>query len=126
MRAKPAILALTALALALSAPAFAEPAFAKGGDSNERSPVGQAVDGVKEGGRAIGHGARDATTAIGHGTRDAVHAVGDTCGDGVFRSRFLRVVLEQQHRAPSTVFTPKGQPNLRRTWPQGHVKGGNK
>lgn len=81
MPAKPAILALTALTLALSAPALTRHAFAKDGDNNERSPVGQAVDGVKEGGRTIGHGVRDTTKAIGHGTRDAVHAVGDTADE---------------------------------------------
>jgi hypothetical protein len=67
--------------LALTIPLAGAPAMAKDGDSNERSPVGQAVDGVKEGGRAIGHGARDATKAIGHGTRDAVHTVGDTADE---------------------------------------------
>lgn len=72
MRATLAILALTI-------PLAAAPAFAD--DNGERSPVGQAVDGVKEGGRTIGHGARDATTAIGHGTRDAVHTVGDTADE---------------------------------------------
>lgn len=78
MRAKLAILALT---ISLAVPLAGAPAFAKDGDDNERSPVGQAVDGVKEGGRTIGHGARDATTAIGHGTRDAVHTVGDTADE---------------------------------------------
>lgn len=31
---------------------------------------------VKQAGRDIGHGTRDATRAIGHGTRDAVKAIG--------------------------------------------------
>ena len=31
---------------------------------------------VKQAGRDIGHGTRDATKAIGHATRDAVKAVG--------------------------------------------------
>lgn len=69
--------------LALTIPLAAAPALAQDSDTNnsERSVVGQAVDGVKEGGRLIGHGARDATKAIGHGTRDAVHAVGDTADE---------------------------------------------
>lgn len=65
--------------LALTIPLAGTPALAEG--DGERSPVGQAVDGVKEGGRTIGHGARDATKAIGHGTRDAVHVVGDTADE---------------------------------------------
>ena len=78
MRATLTVLALT---VSLAIPLAAAPAFAKDGDSDERTPVGEAVDGVKEGGRTIGHGVHDTTTAIGLGTRDAVHAVGDTADE---------------------------------------------
>ena len=69
--------------LALTIPLAAAPAFAEESADDQRSPVGEAVDGVKEGGRAIGHGVRDVTTAIGHGARDTTKAIGHGTRDAV-------------------------------------------
>lgn len=38
---------------------------------------------IKQAGRDIGHGTRDATKAIGHGTRDAAKAIGHGTRDAV-------------------------------------------
>lgn len=50
-------------------------------EDQSSSPVTEAKQTLKEGGRTIGHATRDATRAIGHGTRDAAKAIGHASKD---------------------------------------------
>lgn len=65
---------LLVLVASLSLPMALSPAQAAEGDNG--SVVQKTEETVKEGGQAIGNGARDATKAVGHATRKVAKKIG--------------------------------------------------